>query len=135
MSPRYSTQAGGIADVLPVIGGVVVVAFVILVILAVAMPDQPDVWLAMMGLALYVAFWLNLPIRYEVWEDRLEIVYLYRRWRIGFETIEKIETPTWWRSLVWCLYLTGGWSQVLVCRNKARIIGRPNLLLSPSNKD
>src|SRR3954453_9210044 len=43
--------------------------------------------------------WMVLPRRFEVWRDRLVIVFpVLFRWSLPFDTIERVEVAKWWHA-------------------------------------
>ncbi|HEX5369627.1 MAG TPA: hypothetical protein VFY10_09475 [Dehalococcoidia bacterium] len=87
--------------------------------------------------AIFPLIWLIIPRRYEVWPDSVRLVFPLWRWRIQFDSIERIETAKLWQPYgFWGIrFATNPAQAVTIYRKEARILGRPNLVISPERRD
>ena len=102
------------------------------------LPNSAGIWISLIVVgAVFPLLWLILPRRYEVWPDDLRIVFPLWRWRIGFDSIERVETAKVWQPYgFWGIrFATNPAQAVTIYRKDARLLGRPNLVISPENKD
>ena len=81
--------------------------------------------------------WLILPRRYEVWRDRLELVFPAWRWRIAFESIEVVREarPFEAYAFLGVRFATAPSQTVTVLRHNANMLRRPNLVISPEDRE
>lgn len=81
--------------------------------------------------------WLILPRRYEVWPDHLRIVFPVWRWDIPFDTISAVKPARWWATYGYngVRFATSPGSAIEVRRRDARLFGRPNIIISPADRD
>jgi hypothetical protein len=79
------------------------------------------------------------PLRYEVWPDRLDLVFIGWHWRIDYDSIEVVRhsgTGDWRFWLVSLRTRFFGWrgaETVTVLRDSPVGLFRPNLVIYPEN--
>jgi hypothetical protein len=138
MEPRYVARAGGIRQAPAVLAALTAILLGVGVLTLVLLPDAAGIWVLLLSLAPVAAMlWLILPRRYEVWPDSLRIVFPLWRWRIGFDTLERAEPAKAWQPYgFWGLrFVTSPGQAVTVYRKHSRLLGRPNLVISPDSRD
>jgi hypothetical protein len=96
------------------------------------------------SLLFFIAFlpcaliWLLLPRRFEIWRDRLVIVFpVLMRWDLHFETIESVEVAQWWHAYAFMgvrLASSPGKS-VDIMRHEPNVLRRPDVVISPEDRD
>ncbi len=102
------------------------------------LPHSAGIWISLLVVgAVFPLLWLILPRRYEVWPDSLRIVFPLWRWRIAYDGIERVETSKVWQPYgFWGIrFATNPAQAVTIYRKDARMLGRPNLVISPENKE
>src|SRR5262245_11832492 len=99
MRPILEMPAGGVKWLVPVLLMSVVLDLVLALVLAVTVDEGPVVALiiAVSSLPALVIIAFVIPVRYEIWAQKLTIVFLFgRRWDIPFSTIESaVEAKRW----------------------------------------
>jgi hypothetical protein len=138
MQPVYSMKAAGVRVLNVVLGALLLLAMVIVSgLLLTGVPTG-------VSLLFFIAFlpcpliWLVLPRRFEIWRDRLVIVFpLVARWNLHFDTIESVEVGQWWHAYAFMgVRLASSPSKsVDVIRREANVLRRPNIVISPEGRD
>ena len=138
MKPLFVAKAGGIRVAPPVLMALTAVLLAAGIVTLAVIPESTGIWVSLLAVgAVFPLLWLIVPRRYEVWPDSLRLVFPLWRWRIGFESIERVETAKVWQPYgFWGIrFATNPAQAVTVYRKNARLIGRPNLVISPDNKE
>jgi hypothetical protein len=82
--------------------------------------------------------WLVLPRSFEVWGDRLVIVFpVLFRWTLPFETVATAREAKWWHAYAFMgvrLASNPGMS-VDILRVEPSAMRRPNLVITPEDRD
>jgi hypothetical protein len=95
------------------------------------------------SLLFFVAFlpagliWLLLPRRFEVWPDRLVIVFPLRvRWSLPFETIAEVKPAKWWHAYAFMgvRFASNPALSVDIMRVAPSVWKRPNIVVSPDQR-
>ena len=81
--------------------------------------------------------WLILPRRYEVWPDRLRIVFPVWGWDIRYEGIETVRAGRWYEAYGFAgvRFATAPSQTVTVLRHNANMLRRPNLVISLEDRE
>jgi hypothetical protein len=82
--------------------------------------------------------WFILPRRFEVWHDRLVIVFpVVMRWTLSFDTIETVEVARWWHAYAFMgvRFASNPGKSVDIIRRQPNVISRPNVVISPEDRD
>lgn len=96
------------------------------------------------GLAIGVAsaltfglLYLLIPRRYEVFADRMAVVFVWRRWEIPYETIESVRAAAqlYAYAYIGVRFATAPSQSVEVRRVRSSLLRRPNLIISPQGRD
>ena len=138
MEPRFVAKAGGMRIAPPVLVALTGVMLGAGLVTLAVLPDSGGIWVSLLIVgAVFPLLWLILPRRYEVWPDSLRIVFPLWRWRIAYESIERVETSKLWQPYgFWGIrFATNPAQAVTLYRKNARLLGRPNLVISPENKE
>jgi hypothetical protein len=80
---------------------------------------------------------LLIPRRYEVWPNRLVLVFLWRRWQIPFESLEEARpaNPLFGYGYLGLRFATAPSQSVEVRRVRSNLFRRPNLIISPGGRE
>jgi hypothetical protein len=137
--PRFVMPAGGIGPI-----NALALASLVALVLGLLLPVLFDAELALL-FAIYIAaaavsllcVRLLVPSRYEIYDDRLRLTFLFGNWDIGFETVASVEPARAWQSYaLWGLrFATAPRQSIHIARVRARLFGRPNLVISPASRD
>ena len=78
-----------------------------------------------------------LPRRYEVWPDRLRIVFAIRDWDIPYGSIDVVRAGRWYEAYGFAglRFATAPSQTVTVLRHNANLLTHPNLVISPADRD
>jgi hypothetical protein len=137
MEPLYSTPAGGMRLFSAIIALLLLTDIVLAVVLLVLVNALSAVVTFVSMLATFVLIWLILPRRYEVWQDRLRIVFPAWGWDLPYEGIETVRAGRWYEA-----YGFAGWrfatapsQTVTVLRHNPNMVTHPNIVISPANRE
>jgi hypothetical protein len=91
--------------------------------------------LPMMVIAVLV--WAILPRSFEVYDDRLVIVFPAWRWDIGLETIEGVKDARWFQPYAFSgvRFASAPAKAVELRRRDSNLFKRPNIIVSPDDRD
>jgi hypothetical protein len=140
MEPIYVARAGGIRW----INAVLLISAVLLlaggVIASITVPDEAlEIWLVVViSLATIVFIWIILPRRYEVWPDRLRIVFpLTLHWDLGFDTIASPRVARSYEPYAYngLRFATAPGQAITLERRGQRLLGRPGIVISPVDRE
>jgi hypothetical protein len=137
MQPVHIFKAAGLS-VLNLVIGVLLLADVAVVValLVVGVPG----WVSLLFFVSFLPaalIWLLLPRRFEIWDDRLVIVFpVLARWSLPFETIEAVETARWWHAYAFMgvRFASSPGQSVDIIRRRPNLITRPNIVISPHDR-
>lgn len=78
-----------------------------------------------------------IPRRYEIWPDRLSLVFLWHRWQIPFESLEEARpaNPLFAYGYLGVRFATAPSRSVEVRRVRGNLFLRPNLIISPEGRE
>ncbi len=122
----------------PVLAAIAAVLFGAAIVILLLLPSSAGLAVLLLSVdAIFMLLWLVLPRRYEVWPDSLRIVFPLWRWRIDFDSIERVETSKVWQPYgFWGIrFATNPAQAVTIYRKDARMLGRPNLVISPESRE
>jgi len=131
--------AGGVKLLIPVLLFSVMLDFVMAVVLALSLKDGPLTGLLVLvsGLPTLAVIAFVIPVRYEIWSQKLSIVFLFgRHWDIPFSTIESVAEAKRWRPYAsrGVRFATSPAQAIAVNRKNPRTLGRPNIVISPRDR-
>ena len=138
MEPVYVFKAAGLRT----LSGILVALFVIdlaivVALLIVGVPSSVSLLFFVTVLPAAIV-WLVIPRRFEVWRDRLIIVFpILVRWNIPFDTIASVEIARWWHAYAFMgvrLASNPGQS-VDIVRVNASLLRRPNIVITPESRE
>jgi hypothetical protein len=137
MQPVHIFKAAGLS-VLNLVIGVLLLADVAVVValLVVGVPG----WVSLLFFVSFLPaalIWLILPRRFEIWDDRLVIVFpVLARWSLPFETIEAVEEARWWHAYAFMgvRFASSPGQSVDIIRRRPNLITRPNIVISPHDR-
>ena len=113
----------------------------LLVGIIVELTTDANGWALIIGVASALTFGLLfvlVPRRYEIWRDRLVLVFLWRRWNVPFETMQganPARTLNAYGYLKGVRFATAPSRSVEVRRRRGSLWRRPNLIISPEDRD
>ena len=95
----------------------------------------PALSLLLCGLAV-LGVWIILPHRFEIFADRLAIVFPLWRWQIPFEQIVEVRETRWWEpyGFAGLRFATDPGKAVAIIRRNSNLILRPNVVISPQDR-
>ncbi len=99
--------------------------------------DLAGVWVSVaIALSTFALIWLVLPRRYEIWPERLRIVFPVWRWDIGFDTVASAHAASWWQPFGYAglRFATAPGQAIVVERRGPNLLWRPNLVISPADR-
>jgi hypothetical protein len=137
--PLYQTRAAGtrLLRVFLLVSCILVLALIIVGILI--QPNQLVIWLTVAASSLMpvLLVWLVVPEGFEVWPDRLRLVFPLFGWDLRIDTIESVQPARWWQSYAFrgIRFATAPTGSVVILRREPRLLGRPNIVISPANRD
>ena len=139
MQPNLEMPAGGVKWLVPALLVSVVLDIVLAVILAVSVDYGALVGLiiAVSVLPTVAIISLVVPVGYEIWPTRLSIVFLFgRRWDVPFKSIESATEARSWQAYAirGVRFATAPSQAIVMTRREARVIGRPNIVISPQDR-
>jgi hypothetical protein len=138
MEPTYVFKAAGLRTLSAILVALFVIDFAIVIgLLIVGVPS----WISLLFFVTVLPaaiIWLVIPRRFEVWRDRLVIVFpILVRWSIPFDTIASVEIAKWWHAYAFMgvrLASNPGRS-VDIMRLGANPLRRPNIVITPENRE
>ena len=138
MQRAHVFKAAGLT-VLNLVLGILLLTDVVVVValLIVGVPG----WISLLFFVSFLpaaVIWFILPRRFEVWHDRLVIVFpVLLRWSLSFETIETVEIARWWHAYAFMgvRFASNPRRSVDVIRRQANLITRPNVVISPEDRE
>lgn len=137
--PRLVMPAAGVSWVNGIVGLMLAVEAVLLIALTVIV-GMPF-WAAFVSLAsiglVALLIWAIVPRTYEVYDDRLVLVFALWRWNIGMDSIELAQPASWWKSYgYWGVrFATAPGKAVELRRRGGSSFSRPNLIISPEDRE
>jgi hypothetical protein len=136
--PRLVMRAAGLAWVKTFLWAMLAVEAVLLVTLA-ASGSMPllGVLATLLGLsAVILLVWAILPRSFEVYDDRLVIVFPRWRWNIPLDSIELVRDATGFQPYgYWGLrFASAPAKAVELRRRRSNLFRRPNLIISPDDR-
>jgi hypothetical protein len=138
-APLHSFEAGGLRVLRFILILLTIVSIAGCMIVVVA---DPDAWSAAsitaVALLLTYAFvWAILPTRYELWHTHLGLVFPWKTWRVSLESIECVRAGNWWEAYGYfgMRFATRPGQTVVIRRRHPNLFTRPNLVISPENRD
>jgi len=138
MQPVYVLKAAGLKLLNLVVGVAILVEAAILGGLMVSGVPAPVAVLFLVGFLPLALVWLLLPRRFEIWRDRLVIVFpVLVRWNLPFDTIESVEVARWWHpyAFMGVRVASSPGKSVDIMRREPNMLRRPNIVISPENRD
>ena len=135
--PIYEAQPGGMRLFNAVLVLLTVTTVAITGILLVFV-DAAGALITLVSLLATLAFVsLILPRRYEVWPDRLRIVFPAWSWNIEYAGIESVRPGRWYEAYgFWGMRFATAPSQtVTILRHNANMFTHPNLVISPEDRE
>ena len=94
-------------------------------------------WIAVLtGLMAVALIHVLLPRRYEIWPDRLRIVFPFWRWDVAFDSLEYARPSKWWEAYAFMgmRFATDPGQAIVVQRRDPRLFTRPHLVISPADR-
>ena len=88
------------------------------------------------GLATVVFVWAILPQRYEIWPDRMRIVFPWGRWDLPFDTIDTAQPGKGWEAYAYTglRFATSPGQSIVVRRRGSNLFTRPHVVISPVDR-
>lgn len=99
--------------------------------------EAGPIWLTVVsGLATVAFIWVILPQRYEIWPDRLRIVFLRWRWDLSFDTIDSAQPGKGWEAYAYAgvRFATSPGQSIVVRRRGSNLFTRPQVVISPADR-
>lgn len=131
-------RAGGVAWINAFIVAMVVLEVVLLVGLFAAdlMPLGGVVALLLTVAAIALLIWVILPRSFEVYDDRLVIVFPWWRWNIGMDSIELVREGKGYQAYGYfgVRFASAPGKSVEIRRRNSNLFKRPNLIVSPDDR-
>ncbi len=137
--PRLVMPAAGVSWVNGIVGAMLAVEAVLLIALMVIV-GMPF-WAAFISLAsvglVALMIWAIVPRKYEVYDDRLVLVFALWRWNISIDSIEQARPASWWKSYGYfgVRFATAPGKAVELRRRGGSSLSRPNLIISPEDRE
>ena len=137
MEPVYAARAGGLGWIRVLILAEAVLFTVAAIAIAVYSGDAVAWLITTAGFALTIGLIVAiLPRRYEVWPDRLSLVFPLWRWNIPFDTVGAVRKAVWWEAYagMGMRFATSPGQAIVVERHQPHLT-RPNLVISPEDRE
>jgi hypothetical protein len=137
VQPLYVARAGNIDLWTRILLGLSVLAIGWGIAGTLLSADRTGVWRSVaIALASFALVWLVLPRRYEIWPERLRIVFPVGRWDIGFDTVASTHAARWWQPFAYVgfRFATAPGQAIVVERHEPNLLRRPNLVISPEDR-
>jgi hypothetical protein len=138
VQPLHSSRAGGTKLLNAIFLAIPVIAMVFgLEALSTSSPDTAVIWIAI--LVILVSFGcirLILPDRYDVYADRLRLVFPLWGWNLPFVTIREVRLSRWWEpfaSLGFRFATSPGQAVVIRRVGSGWLTG--TIVISPDNRE
>ena len=103
---------------------------------------DPDAWSGALVTAIallltYAFVWAILPTRYELSRSHLGLVFPWKTWRVSLESIEWVRAGNWWEAYGYfgMRFATRPGQSIVIRRRHPNLFTRPNLVISPENRD
>ena len=130
--------AGGIGIVGPVLA-LLFVTLMIIIVAAILDGSAPFWGVALVGGSVFLTIagiWAIIPRRYEVYDDRLVIVFSVWRWNIGMDSIDVVREAQTWQSYAYMgfRFSTTPAQAVELRRIRTGMLRRPNIIISPEDR-
>jgi hypothetical protein len=140
MQPILGMPAGGVRWLIPILALSSAFELVVVATVVLSLDDGTLVGLIVGAAGLPAIFVVGfvIPVRYEVWSSKLSIVFLFgRRWDLPFYTIEAVEAAKGMEAYAYTgVRFAMSPSQAIVVKRKgANKIQRPNIVISPENRE
>ena len=137
MEPLYIAQAGGMRRFKAILLGLLAMDAVLVVALLLLVNGVAAAVTGISLVATVTVLLAILPRRYEVWPDRLRIVFPIRGWDIRYEGIETVRAGRWYEAYGFAglRFATAPSQTVTVLRHNANLLTHPNLVISPADRD
>lgn len=137
MEPLYVTKPGGTRWVNWVLASLLILTVAMTVGLLLLSETIAALVTGGSLLATVALIWFILPVRYEVWPDRLRLVFPVGGWNIPFDTIQTVRHGLWYEAygFIGIRFATAPSSTVTILRNRPSLFKRPNLVISPLDRD
>ncbi len=134
MEPLYVAKPGGMRLFGAILYGLIALDVVLTVVLLVLVNVSTALVTLVSMLAVYALIWAILPRRYEVWPDRLRIVFPLFGWNIDYAGIETVRPGQWYEAygFMGVRFATAPSQTVTILRHNANLITHPNLVISPA---
>jgi hypothetical protein len=136
--PRLMIRAGGVAWVNAFI--VVMLAIELVLLVGLLVTDLMPIWGALLLLGTLAAvgllIWAILPRQFEVYDDRLVLVFPLWRWDIGIDSIEVVRDATALQAYAYngIRFASLPGRSVEVKRRDSSIFRRPSIIISPEDR-
>ena len=94
-------------------------------------------WVAVLVIVTTFLIWLILPSRYELYSERLRLVFPAFTWDIGFDSIEAIQPGSLANAFAyWGVRFAAAPGQAVVIRRKRpSLLKRPHIVISPVDRE
>lgn len=137
MEPLYTAKPGGMGWINPLLAGLLVVTAVLTVVLLALADTAAALITGGTLLGTTALIWLILPRRYEIWPDRLCLVFPLGTWNIAFETIQTARHGRWYEAygFIGVRFATAPTRIVTILRRRPGLFTRPNLVISPEDRE
>jgi hypothetical protein len=138
MEPVHIFKAAGLKALDLVIAGMLLFSMgIVVALLIIGYPAWVSV-LFLGGAVPAAIIWMLLPRRFEVWPDRIVIVFpVLFRWNLPFDSIESVDLAKWWHAYAFMgtrLASSPG-SSVDIVRRRHNVLTRPNIVISPEHRE
>lgn len=137
--PLYTFEAAGMRVLRNVL---LLLASITLVVCASLVAMEPD---ALTGAAVtaisllltYAFIWAILPTRYELSRTHLGLVFPWKTWHVGLDTVEWMRPGNWWEAYGYfgMRFTTNPGQSVVIRRKQPNLLTRPNLVISPADRE
>jgi hypothetical protein len=137
MELLYSVRAGGVDAWVKILGLAAVAGIIGGAIVAVLDSTTAGVVLAVIFVLTVVLIWPILPQRYEVWSDRLSLIFPLWRWDLALDSIANVRAATRWEPFAFAgwRFATAPGKAVTVERRDANMFTRPSVVISPEDRE
>jgi hypothetical protein len=138
-APLYTFEAGGMRVLRAVLLILTVVSLAGCILLAVMEPEE---WVgaaitAVALLLMYAFVWVILPTRYELSRTHIGIVFPWKTWHVALDSVEWVRAGNWWEAYGYygMRFATSPGQSIVIRRKHPNLFTRPNLVISPKDRD
>ena len=130
--------SGGMRGLNVALGLVTVGLLVAAVIVLAVWPEGAAVLLftIVTTIASLALVWLILPSRYEIWPDRVRLIFPMWGWDLPFDTIDTAQHGKRWEAYAYTgvRFATSPGQSIVVRRRGSNLFKRPHAVISPADR-